>query len=300
MLGNIQHAMHQKLAVPLAWGVGDSQGGVYSGTQSYISGLHESVLVDYEIEDVPGFGKLELGVPVTDPKALEAALAPGARITKFRLKNSWGKDPFYSEEEWRQFGYGGTPPTDAKPSYLPAKPGYNDVDIAYLDSEATGVESWYGDNSHFMLAVALPNEQRFAVPRPALKRAFVSYETYRASDLPYLGGADKVCSGLAKKAGIGTSYGAYLSLDDADPAAAFPTENTLYRALTFKRGTYRARPLSLGDYPAVTQDGTPTTKAVWARLSSKGCTTTGVARDAAGVETDVACNQQRSLVCLEK
>jgi hypothetical protein len=285
----------------VAWGVASAKEGRYTGEQSYLSGLHESVLVDYEIEDVPGHGTLPLGVPVTDEAILEAALAPEARITQFRLKNSWGQDPFYSEEEWRQFGAYGERPTTAKESYLPAKPGYNDVDMAYFDSAAEGVSSWYGASSHFMLAVALPNQQRFPVPQKALKRAFVSFERYRANDFEVLGGPDAICSGLAKKAGLGNSYGALLSAEGVDPAAGFDVAHTSYRALSFRRGTQRAKPIEFGAYPGVTQDGVPTEAAFWSGGgAATTCTDTGIARDAQGVETEVPCGEQRALVCFEK
>ena len=301
ILANVQNTLHHKTPVPIAWGVGNAVNGVYGGTQSYVNGLHESVLVDYAATDVPGAGALELGVPVTDEKILEAALDPATKITHFRLKNSWGSDPFYSEEEWRQFGYGGAPPTEAKSSYLPAKPGYNDLDIAYVDSRLQGVESWYGLNSHNMLAVALPNALRFPVARQALKRAFVTFDGYRASDFSVTGGADGTCASAAKKSGLTGSWAALITQGTVDSKTTFPTEGVLYRAIHLKRGTYRASPIALGAYPGVTQYGVATTNDVWSTIDAGGaCATNGTATSATGATTSVACNQRRSLICVER
>jgi hypothetical protein len=298
MLGNIQHALNARLSVPVAWAVGTSTAGVYSGPQHVYHGLHESVLTDYEVEDVPGHGKLTLGTPVTDPATLEAALAPAARITKFRLKNSWGKDPFYSEEEWRQFGRGGAPPTESKPSYLSAKPGYNEVDIAYFDSPAL-LDLWYGPNSHFLLAAALPNQQRFSVPRRPLKRAFISFETYRASDFAHIGGVDAVCTDLAKIAGMKGEYAANLS--NTDRGAIFAPDGKRYRAISLKRGTLRAKPIKFGEYPAVTQDGVVTDASYWDGIGADGtCTTTGKVRSSEGIASEAPCNTRHALHCIEK
>ena len=55
-------------------------------------GGHMTVLEDYQISNVPGYGTLEAGKTVTDPKALEAALSSSATIDFFRIKNSWGSD----------------------------------------------------------------------------------------------------------------------------------------------------------------------------------------------------------------
>lgn len=171
ILKNLQHTLNQRLAVPLAWAVtSGSKEGVYRGEGASdwaITGLHESILVDYEVENVPGYGKLAVDVRETRPEALEATLDDAASITFFRIKNSWGTDPVWTPEEMRQYGI--SPDTDAgtasKPNYLPSKPGYNDLTIDYLDVKT----SWGGDvaNAHFALRFALPRKLRFAVPAPA-------------------------------------------------------------------------------------------------------------------------------------
>jgi hypothetical protein len=284
--------------------VGSAQEGVYGGAQYWVNGLHESLLVDYEVEDVPGFGTLPLGTPIANPAALEAALDPAARVTRFRLKNSWGVDPYYSDEEWRQFGNYGEPPTTPKESYLPAKPGYNDATIDYFDSPASQVDSWYGANSHFMLAVAMPNQLRFPVPQPALKRVFVSFEDYRASDLQYVGGADAVCNDLAGNVDAYGTYRAFLAADGTDPKARFTPEGNRYRALQLKRGTLRAAPINFGDHPRVTQDGVTNEQSYWIGWAGASpdaaCSTTGTIRDATGSDTSVSCDERHALVCIQE
>jgi hypothetical protein len=52
-------------------------------------GGHYSVLADYQIDNVPGFGTLAAGVNAT-PAQLQASLDPNAKIAFFRTKNSWG------------------------------------------------------------------------------------------------------------------------------------------------------------------------------------------------------------------
>lgn len=81
-------------------------------------GGHMTVLEDYEIENVPGYGTLEAGTVVTDEKALEAALADEATISFFRIKNSWGSSlsPETGADEFR---------------------GYHDLYMEYLNGPIT-------------------------------------------------------------------------------------------------------------------------------------------------------------------
>lgn len=300
LLANVQVALHNKTPVPIAWGVGDSTGGVYGGTQAYVSGLHESVIVDYAIDDVPGYGRFEIGQEITDPAALEASLDPSARVVAFRIKNSWGTDPFYSDEEWRQFGGYGSPPTEPKTSYLPARPGYNDIDIAYVDTRQPSLDDWYGANSHNLLAAALPNTLRFHVARPALKRSFVSFETYRANDLKAMGGADAVCSALAKAANLGSDYGAWLDQGTLSAASTFATEGNLYRAIRRIRATERAYPLAFGAYPGVTQNGVGTAASYWSAIDDGGgCAVDGTITDGVGTMSSAGCGTRHALFCIE-
>jgi hypothetical protein len=49
-----------------------------------------TVVEDYQATNVPGYGTLEAGKLITDPKILEAALATATQIEFIRIKNSWG------------------------------------------------------------------------------------------------------------------------------------------------------------------------------------------------------------------
>jgi hypothetical protein len=53
-------------------------------------GGHVVLIVDYQVENVPGFGTLPAGVVETRPDALQAALSDQATVTFLRIKNSWG------------------------------------------------------------------------------------------------------------------------------------------------------------------------------------------------------------------
>lgn len=163
ILKNVQDALNRRLAVPIAWVVSsDVKEGRYptaSARTDEITGFHESILVDYEVQDVPGFGTLKVGVPETRPEALEASLSDDARITFFRIKNSWGVQKTWTEEELRQAGLADTDPSHYgdRANYLPDNPGYNDLELGYLDAFDT-------DGSHFAKRIALPPVTRFPIP----------------------------------------------------------------------------------------------------------------------------------------
>jgi len=76
-------------------------------------GGHMTVLHDYEITNVPGFGTLKAGETAT-PEQLQAALADTAQISFLRIKNSWGA---YRPDRWN----------DA------VIPGYHDLQLTYLN-----------------------------------------------------------------------------------------------------------------------------------------------------------------------
>lgn len=91
----MQTAMHAGMPVIMTWFVDfaalDGQNRFMSPpTTPGRQGGHMTVLEDYQINNVPGFGTLEAGKLVTDPKALEAALSSEATIEFIRIKNSWG------------------------------------------------------------------------------------------------------------------------------------------------------------------------------------------------------------------
>ncbi len=92
-----QEALHLKLPVIMTWFVDFNAMGADKAFRAPPAtpgrqGGHMTVIEDYEVTDVPGFGTLKAGVEVTDPKALQAALDPKAKISFFRIKNSWGGD----------------------------------------------------------------------------------------------------------------------------------------------------------------------------------------------------------------
>jgi len=96
-LKRVQEALHLKLPVIMTWFVDFNAMGADKTFRAPPAtpgrqGGHMTVLEDYEITDVPGYGTLKAGVEVTDPKALQAALDSKAKISFFRIKNSWGGD----------------------------------------------------------------------------------------------------------------------------------------------------------------------------------------------------------------
>lgn len=76
-------------------------------------GGHMTVLHDYEIANVPGFGTLKAGETATAEQK-QAALADTAQVTFLRIKNSWGG---YRPDRW----------SDA------VIPGYHDLYMTYLN-----------------------------------------------------------------------------------------------------------------------------------------------------------------------
>ena len=111
----VQRALHDELPVVITWYVDfnamNEQGQFLAppatpGPQ----GGHVTVLEDYQVSNVPGFGTLPAGVLETRPEALAAALDDKATIDFFRIKNSWG---------------------DYKS--VPGTIGYHDLYMKYLD-----------------------------------------------------------------------------------------------------------------------------------------------------------------------
>ena len=92
----VQRTLHNRQAAIMVWFVDfnamDRSNGSFKAIPASIGsqGGHMTVLEDYQVSNVPGFGTLAAGVNVTDPKALEAALDSKATIDFIRVKNSWG------------------------------------------------------------------------------------------------------------------------------------------------------------------------------------------------------------------
>jgi hypothetical protein len=127
----MQKAMHGGMPVILSWFVDFN---AMDGQNRFMApppspghqGGHMTVLEDYQINEVPGFGTLKAGELVTDPKALDAALSPSAKIEFLRIKNSWGSGlaPNASGEEFR---------------------GYHDLYMKYLDASLVKCTESNGD-----------------------------------------------------------------------------------------------------------------------------------------------------------
>lgn len=166
ILKNVQEALNRRLAVPVAWFVAPLEQNGYFQTSAaqpdQVVGGHESILVDYEVQNVPGFGTLHVDQQETRPDALEATLSDDAQITLFEIKNSWGADGTWTAEELRQAGATDTDPSHygVKPNYLPSKPGYNHIDRGYFDAAFTN----YSTTGHFGRSFAIPPVKRFPIP----------------------------------------------------------------------------------------------------------------------------------------
>ncbi len=91
----IQKALHARQPVVISWFIDFAS---LNGRGEFRApparpgrqGGHVTVLEDYQVNDVPGFGSLKAGVAETRTEALTAALNPAAKVEFFRTKNSWG------------------------------------------------------------------------------------------------------------------------------------------------------------------------------------------------------------------
>lgn len=111
----LQRALHAGFPSVVGWLVdnGARKGERYEGAPAAPAvgaGGHVTLIEDYQVTNVPGFGTLPAGSPETRPAALEAALSDEAEIEFVRVKNSWGL---------------GAPTDDLA--------GYHDLYLSYLD-----------------------------------------------------------------------------------------------------------------------------------------------------------------------
>ena len=104
-------------------------------------GGHYSVLADYQIDNVPGFGTLPAGVNETRPAALQASLDPSANIEFFRTKNSWGD---YQS--------------------LPSMPGFYDVYEPYFDGPIQECQTNADETPILSSCVAATPISEFVIP----------------------------------------------------------------------------------------------------------------------------------------
>jgi hypothetical protein len=90
-----QKALHAKQPVVISWFIdfNGMEGSTFKKPPATPGrqGGHVTVLEDYQIDNVPGFGVLKAGVDESRPEALNAALSPDAKIQFLRTKNSWGE-----------------------------------------------------------------------------------------------------------------------------------------------------------------------------------------------------------------
>ncbi len=91
----VQKALHASKPVITSWFVDFNalnRDGVFFAPPATVGhqGGHMTVLEDYEVENVPGYGTLKAGALETRPEALAAALDPSATLKFLRVKNSWG------------------------------------------------------------------------------------------------------------------------------------------------------------------------------------------------------------------
>lgn len=127
----MQKAMHAGMPVILSWFVDfnamDSQNRFMAPpAKPGHQGGHMTVVEDYQINDVPGYGTLEAGKLVTDPKILSAALSPDAKLEFLRIKNSWGTSL-------------------APPNASSDQRGYYDLYMNYLDAKLVRCTESNGD-----------------------------------------------------------------------------------------------------------------------------------------------------------
>ncbi len=115
-LRRVQRTLHAGMPVPITWWADlmDEAGRFQEaphGDDPDAEG-HMTLVTDYEVDEVPGFGTLPAGVVETRPAALDAALSDLAKIRFFRVKNSWGYDG------------------------SAVRSGYNDLYMTYLEGTA--------------------------------------------------------------------------------------------------------------------------------------------------------------------
>lgn len=130
LLARMQQAMHDGMPVILTWFVDFAamEGNAFKKppTTPGRQGGHMTVVEDYQVNNVPGYGTLAAGTLVTDPAALKAALDPSATIEFLRIKNSWGSSL-------------------APPNAGDDLRGYHDLYMAYLNGPLTKCTEKDGD-----------------------------------------------------------------------------------------------------------------------------------------------------------
>jgi hypothetical protein len=131
----VQRALHDGNAVVVNWSVFFEQrvAGAFEGVPDgpiKPPSQHSSIIVDYEAQNVAGFGTLAAGQDA-EARARTAALAANARVVFFRIKNSWGT--------WQ-------------------RDGYHDLHLDYLDGPIRGCEGNDCNDYTPLRSVLLPDE----------------------------------------------------------------------------------------------------------------------------------------------
>jgi hypothetical protein len=120
----VQRALNAGFPVPVVWNVEPdamTPGGRFEASRikDTRGGPHLSLMFDYEVRDVPGFGTLPAGVRESRAAALSASLDDRANISFFRIKNSWGLIPPTAAEAVQRLLPGTAPygDDDIEPAY---------------------------------------------------------------------------------------------------------------------------------------------------------------------------------------
>ena len=94
----VQRALHANVPLPIGWYFPDNADPKGNGEFRKVpsepgseadSVDHETILTDYEIDGVPGFGRLQAGKPATEAQKT-AALDDAAKVVFFRVTDSYG------------------------------------------------------------------------------------------------------------------------------------------------------------------------------------------------------------------
>jgi hypothetical protein len=126
-LRRMQENLHAGFPVIMTWFVDfnamNKSDGTFKAPPATIGrqGGHMTVIEDYQVNNVPGYGTLKAGETVTDPAILQAALSPEASLEFIRIKNSWGSEL--------------TPPGGTA-----GLGGYHDLYMKYLDGPIASCE----------------------------------------------------------------------------------------------------------------------------------------------------------------
>jgi hypothetical protein len=141
VLRRVQRSLDDGLPVIMAWNVDHlalGPSGEFRAPSSSKGAVeaHLSLVTDYQVSNVPGFGVLPVGQPETRPDALAAGLSDNAIVDLLRIKNSWGSQP-------------------RQGSTIPA--GYHDLFRGYYDASLESCEGAACRKSQALSYVIVPS-----------------------------------------------------------------------------------------------------------------------------------------------